>query len=161
MPKPVVLFVTPDKYTLRYTELMKNLSAYAMSETGKDPDDVELAGFVSQTPEYASATLHFLNRSGVEVANVIAMVLFGEAGNQLSFNSSALDECLLCSVVIQESAVSVPTLCVPSFDTGWATDEANWEDIKTRYTALMREGRKLLTGGEPYTFVTRGKVNWN
>lgn len=158
---PVVLFLVPNKYTMAYTAMMQKLSTESLASLGREPNEVELTGFVSPNAEYGSVTLHFLHRSGIGVYDVIALVLFGETGDQFEFHSSDANDCVLGNVIIADLSVSIPTLCIPSLDTGWLSDPLNWENIKFHYTSLIKNGRKELTGSNPYNFVTRGNANWN
>jgi hypothetical protein len=158
---PVVLFMAPDRHAMEYALVMNRLAREAMDSLNKDFEDVELIGFVSPNADYGAACLHFLGESGIDVNKVLGLILWGEAGDQFSFNSSHADSYVFGSVVLPDSLTSIPTLCIPSLETGWMWNPRSWKSIKTRYIDLLRNGRRDLTGNEPYAFITRNKINWN
>lgn len=158
---PVVLFMAPDKFTKAYAAMMNKLTVEALASIGKEPGDVELIGFVSTNANEGGSCLHFLNRSGIDPYNVVALVLFGEAGDQFGFDSSSTDDYVLGNVILPASSVSYLTLCIPSLSTGWLTDRLHWDRIRTVYAGLLKNGRKALQGTENYMFLTPLKAKWN
>ena len=109
--KPLVLFMVPQRYTMVYAALMQKLAIETLA-----PEDVELIGFISHDNQSGAASLYYLRESNIDPLCVTGLVLWGESGDHLGFHSSTDEECLPGSVIIPESSVSIPTLCLPSID---------------------------------------------
>lgn len=161
MSKPLVLFITPKKFSAAYAGIANKLTREALSEIGQSPDDVELLGYESPDSAYASRTLNYLARSGINPHSVRALLLLGEVAAQFRFTIPEGADYLLSSVVVPDLSVSFPSLCVPSLHTGWYKEPEQWESIRQFYSNLLRDGRRLLSRDDPYTFAARPKATWN
>lgn len=159
--KPEVLFIVPEKFSVAYGAMMGKLTKEALISLGREDEDIEPIGYISRNSQYGAACLYFLGHAGIDAQSVIVLVLFGEAGDQFNFNSSRTDSYVLGSVIIPDLAASIPTLCLPSLETGWFYDPEKWATVRSRYTDLLANGRKELKGPVPKMFVTRGNSNWN
>lgn len=155
-----VLFLVPEKHNDAYAKAIEKLTNDAMTSIGKRLDEVELLGIISRNAEEGSSAVNFLARSGVDPYEVLAIILCGEVVGQFNFNVED-DGYLLANTIVPDSSVTFPTLCIPSLELGWLWKPTQWKAVRTAYAGLLRNGRKSIERGAPYTWAARGQIKWN
>jgi hypothetical protein len=158
--RPFVVFMVPAERAIDYAEAMNQLTVNLLSDLNWAPDEIEIVGLISASPDHGAEGLFFLEEMGVDTRKITLLMLWGAAADCVNFDGYVVEECGIGTVILPETGVILPTVRMPSLDGDWWTDPLHHAYAATIFESLVQDGRARLDGTEPFVFVTLPNT-WN
>lgn len=158
--KPFVVFMVPGEHSAEYAVVMNRLTSNVLDSLNWSHDSIEAIGLIAATPQHGTEGIFFLEESGVDTRAITLLMLWGNTAECVNFEDSVPEECGMGAVILTETGVVLPTVRMPSLESGWWSDPLHQEYAATVFASLLRDGRAKLNGTEPFIFVS-GHYAWN
>lgn len=158
--KPTVIFMVPPTNHEIYAEVMNQLTMIVIKDLNWKPDSINLIGLISSTAEHGVEGIYFLEEMGIDTRSLTLLILWGKTSDVFPPDKKISSACGVGGVVLPDTGVILPVVCMPSIESKWWHDPLHQEFAAVTYAKMIQDGKSKLESSEPYVFFSNCAL-WN